>query len=88
MLLGAFEFLNIFDGCEIKKITSVILSKMFVLEFKNGESDSLANMNKHHFEDQSWVNCNTVVFSYLIHSIKLFVLKVEFNPQVFSFLIV
>ena len=77
MLLGAFEFFNIFDGCEIKKITSVIFSKMFVLELKKGESDSLANMNKHHFEDLSWVKCNLVQFSYLIYSysIKLFALS-------------
>ena len=46
---------------------------MFVPEFKKGESDLLVDMNRHQFEDHSWVNCNTVVFSYLIHSIKLFV---------------
>ena len=59
MLLGAFEFFNIFDGCEIKKITSVIFSKMFVPEFKTGESDLLVDMNsRHQFEDLRWVKCN------------------------------
>ena len=67
MLLGAFEFLNIFDGCEIKKITSIIFSKMF----KKGESDLLVDMNGHQFEDLRWVKCNLVLFPYLIYSIKL-----------------
>ena len=75
MLLGAFELLNIFDGCEIKKITSVIFSNMFVPEFNKGESDSLANMNNHHIEDLSWVKCDLVQFSYFIYSIKLFALS-------------
>ena len=61
---------------------------MFVPEFKKGESDLLVNMNRHQFEDLSWVKCDLVQFSYLIYSIKFVSFPFEFNPQVLSLLVV